>query len=55
MSEKFEPGEETFDESEGHGWRSSAAPGDEDTEGHVLRRGLIEDDEASPSQWRRPV
>ena len=47
MSNKFQPGEEMFDEVAGHGIRISAQSEDEDTEGHGITSGraLPEDEE----------
>ena len=47
MSNKFQPGEEMFDEVTGHGLASKhALPEDESTEGHALRvKGALPEDE----------
>jgi hypothetical protein len=46
MSNKFQPGEEMFDEVQGHGIRGNGlVPEDADTEGHAISSGRALPDE----------
>ena len=45
MSNKFQPGEETFDDVSGHKLNPRMVEDDEGTEGHKLNPRMVEDDE----------
>ena len=53
MSTKFQPGEEMFDETQGHGGRFPL--NEEDAEGHRFSGGLVEDEDAEGHRFHGTV